>query len=126
MAFEVWKESRINFPRWNNTQRDFIEVYWKLREEASDIDWNVFATLAWSIWNNRNLFKYKGTCKAANTIVRDARRYVEQFRQGTTSSNQTLGLRPDVRAQWHPLDYGWYKINVNELCLRMLVVVVLA
>ena len=89
MAFEVWKESKINFPRWNNTQRDFIKVYWKLREEASNIDWNVFEILVWSIWNNRNLLKHEGTCKADKTIVRDAKRYVEEFRQGTTSSNHT-------------------------------------
>ena len=71
------------------TQRDFIKVYWKLREKASNIDWNVFEILVWSIWNNRNLLKHEGTCKADKTIVRDAKRYVEEFRQGTTSSNHT-------------------------------------
>lgn len=86
MAFEVWKEFEINFPRWNNTQCDFIKVYWKLRGEVSNIDWNVFAILVWSIWNNRNLLKHERTCKAAKTIVRDAKRYVEEFRQGTTVS----------------------------------------
>lgn len=38
LAFEVWKESGIKLLRWNNTQRDFLEVYWKLREEALNID----------------------------------------------------------------------------------------
>ena len=32
VASEVWKESGFTFPSWKNTQRDFIDVYWKLRE----------------------------------------------------------------------------------------------
>lgn len=87
MASKVWKELGIKFPIWNNTQRDFIEVYWKLREEASNFDWNVFVILAWSIWNNQNLLKHEGKCKTAKTIVSDTNRYIEEFRQGITLSN---------------------------------------
>jgi len=99
MASEVWKESSITFPSWKNTQRDFIDVYWKQREEATNIDWNVFATTAWSIWNNCNHFKHEGKCKLAKIIVRDAIRYSEEFRQGITPSNHIPRPRPHVGSQ---------------------------
>ena len=36
-ATEVWKGLGFNLPRWKNNHRDFIDVFWKLKEEARDI-----------------------------------------------------------------------------------------
>lgn len=40
----------------------------------------MFTTMAWSIWNNRNLFKHEGKCKPKKIIAREAVRYAEEFR----------------------------------------------
>ena len=73
----------------------------------------MFAFLAWNIWNNRNHLKHEGKCKTAKTIFSDTNRFVEEFRQGITSTNHTSRPRPKAVAQWHPPEFGWYKINVD-------------
>ena len=92
-AAEVWKESGFKFPRWKNNQRDFFDVFWKLREEVKDIDWAVFATMAWSIWSNRNRYQHEGKTKPVKVIVNDVVRYVNEFRQGF-SPTPTIPKQP--------------------------------
>ena len=98
-AAEVWKESGFKFPRWKNSQRDFFDVFWKLKEEVKDIDWTVFATMAWSIWSNRNRYKHEEKLKPTKVIVSDMARYVEEFRQASFQlqpfPSSPLGLDPN-------------------------------
>ena len=72
---------------------DFIDVFWKIKEEARDIDWAVFATTAWSIWSNKNRYKHEGKFKPGKIVVKEVTRYVEEFRQGFTS-NSTIPKQP--------------------------------
>ena len=116
-AVEVWKESGFKFPRWKNNHRDFLDVFWKLKEEAKDIDWVVFATMAWSIWSNRNRYKHKGKIKPVK-VISNVVKYVEEFRQGF-SPTPTIPKQPlRFGSQWHPPDASWYKVNVDAAVFK--------
>ena len=99
---EVWTESSLNLPRWKNNHRDFIDVFWKIKEEARDIDWAMFATTAWSIWSNRNRYKHEGKFKPRKIVVKEVTRYVEEFRQGFTSNSTVPKQPPRLGSQWRP------------------------
>ena len=81
-------------------------MFWKLKEVAKDIDWTVFATMAWRIWNNHNLYKHEGKNKPAKTIVYEAIRYAEEFKQGITPITVTPKQPPRVGSQWRPPKFG--------------------
>ena len=93
-------------------------MFWKLREDAKDIDWSAFATIAWCIWNNRNLYKHEGRCKPAKVLAREAIRYAEEYRHGNSQTIQTPGQRPRLGSQWRPPELGWYKINVDATIFK--------
>ena len=117
-AVEVWKESGLKFPRWKNNHRDFIDVFWKLKVEAKDIDWAVFATMAWKIWSNRNKYKHEGKFKPAKVVVSNVARYVEEFRQGFSPTPTIPKQPPRFGSQWRPPDAGWYKVNVDAAVFK--------
>ncbi|KAK9987217.1 hypothetical protein SO802_032168 [Lithocarpus litseifolius] len=85
---------------------DFIDVFWKLREDAKDLDWSTFATTAWCIWNNRNLYKHKGRCKPTKVLASDAIRYTEEYRHGNSQTIQTPRQPPRLGTQWRPPEHG--------------------
>lgn len=60
---------------------EFIDVVWKLKDMQAEIDGELFATIAWGLWNKRNAFKHEGRCKPAKNIAKDSAKYVEEFRQ---------------------------------------------
>ncbi|XP_075669695.1 uncharacterized protein LOC142639391 [Castanea sativa] len=76
---DVWKETRLKLPRFQNLQHDFINVVWRLRDVRSEQDWDCFATTAWCLWKNRNSVKFKGRCKESKAIAREAENLVEEF-----------------------------------------------
>ncbi|XP_075674992.1 uncharacterized protein LOC142644220 [Castanea sativa] len=71
LAVDVWKETRLKLPRFQNPQRDFIDVVWRLRDARSELDWDCFATTAWCLRRNRNSVKFEGRCKEAKAIARE-------------------------------------------------------
>ena len=109
---EVWKELGIKLPNGYYPQVEFIDIVWKLREVPNEVDWELFATIAWALWNNRNSFKHEGRCKQAKSIARDLAKYVEEFRQ--SSMPTTIPTQPYlIRTPWRPLRLEWYKVNVD-------------
>lgn len=63
-----------------NTPWEFIDIVWTIREEKPKMDWELFATIAWSLWNHRNLVKHGGQCKETSKIAREATEYIKEFR----------------------------------------------
>ena len=118
IAAKTWKESGLKLPSWTNFYRDFLDVFWKLREDAKDIDWSAFATIAWCIQNNRNLYKHEGRCKPTKVLAREAIRYAEEYRHGNSQTIQTPKQPPRLGSQWHPLELAWYEINVDAAIFK--------
>ena len=88
-------------------------MFWKLREDAKDIDWSTFATTTWCIWNNQNPYKHEGRCKPAKVLASEAIRYTEEYRHGNSQTIQTPRQPPWLGSQWRPSELGWYKINID-------------
>ena len=114
-AAEVWKESGIiiKIPHRVSAQRDFIDILWLMREYALDTDWELFATTAWGIWKNRNLFKHEGRCKLAKSVAREAANFVEEFRQSNDPNDTNHRPGGQYRETWSPPKRGWFKINTD-------------
>ncbi|XP_075653510.1 uncharacterized protein LOC142623911 [Castanea sativa] len=74
--------------------------------------------MAWSIWNNRNKYKYEGKLKPAKTVVSDVTRYVEEFRQGFSPNPPLPKQPPRFGSQWRPPEAGWYKVNVDAAVFK--------
>ena len=106
VAADTWKESGLKLPSWKNSHHDFLDVYWRLREEAKGLDWNLFATIAWGLWNNRNLFKHEGKCKSARALVGEASRYTDEYKQGMVNTSLTTRQPPSFGSQWRPPECG--------------------
>ena len=60
VAVEVWGAIRLKMPFIQNTSRDFIDIVWTIGEEKPEMDWELFATTSWSLWNHRNLVRNGG------------------------------------------------------------------
>lgn len=45
------------------------------------MDRELFATTAWSLWNNRNTVRHGKIEKHAKAIVQEVAKYVEEFRK---------------------------------------------
>lgn len=66
----------LNLP---NSQKEFIDVVWFLRETQKVVNWDLFAITTWSLWNNRNSVKHEGRCKPAKQIAREALNLAKEF-----------------------------------------------
>ena len=102
--------TRLKLPFFEITPRDFIDVVWETKLKKPEIDWELFAIIAWSLWCNRNSVCHGGKCKAADLIVREASAYVKECRQ--KNEIQTRPERPAVQ-HWTPPSRGCYKVNVD-------------
>nr|XP_023872391.1 uncharacterized protein LOC111985003 [Quercus suber] len=75
-----------------------------------NLDWELFAVKAWSLWNHRNVVKFGGQCKNAARITKEVADYMKEFRQESHSP----GKCPIIpKLQWTPPRKGWYKINLD-------------
>lgn len=113
IAIEVWKESCLKLPNGIPPQGEFIDLVWKLMEKPIDIDWELFATITWGLWKNRNAFKHEGRSKQAKSIAMESGKYVEEFRQSNMTNPKPPKQPFQARPQWCPPKPGWYKINVD-------------
>ena len=86
LAGEVWGNTRLKLPFFEITPRDFIDVVWETKLKKPEIDWELFAITAWSLWSNRNSICH-GMCKAADLIVREASAYVKEVRKMRSRAN---------------------------------------
>ena len=107
---EVWRNTRLKLPFFEITPRDFIDVVWETKLKKPEIDWELFAITAWSLWCNRNSVCHGGKCKAADLIVREVSAYAKECRQ--KNEIQTRPERPAVQ-HWTPPSRGCYKVNVD-------------
>ena len=46
---EVWRNTRLKLPFFEITPRDFIDVVWETKLKKPEIDWELFAIIAWSL-----------------------------------------------------------------------------
>ena len=77
---EAWDVLNIKVTNLNAPIEEFIDVVLLLWEDEGDKDWEMIATNAWSLWNNRNAVRHSGQCKQGKVIATEVQKYVEEFR----------------------------------------------
>ena len=80
LASKVWSESRLKLTSFPNQMQEFIELVWEIEERKPDIDWELFAVMAWSLWNHRNAVKHGGQRKNAARITKEITEYMKEIR----------------------------------------------
>lgn len=109
IAKDAWELSS-KLGNTNITPELFVDVFWLLQEDKNEKDWELIATVAWSLWNNRNTVRHGGQSKQGKAIATDARRYVDKFRVILPSNPFKP---PPISKRWSPPPAGWYKVNVD-------------
>ena len=90
-------------------------MVWWLGDQLGVIDWEVFATITWSLWNNRNAVRHGGQGKRGGVIAMEAQRYIKKFRAHLPSNPPKIIPPPK---KWSPSPLNWYKVNVDGTVFR--------
>jgi len=69
LAREVWGNTRLKLPYLESILKDFIDSVWEIKLKKPEVDWELFAIMAWSLWSNRNSVCHGGKCKEATLIA---------------------------------------------------------
>ena len=88
MVGEVWSNTRSKLPLLEVIPRDFVNIVWDFLERRPKIDWELFATMAWGLWNNRNMIHHWGKCKSPELIAREVAAYTKEVRQFKNVKNR--------------------------------------
>ena len=60
MAEDVWCGTRLKLPYFQDPLRDFIDIVWEIKERCARVNWELFATTVWGLWNNINQVRHGG------------------------------------------------------------------
>ena len=90
-------------------------MLWWLHKHSGTSDWEVFATAAWSLWNNKNVIKHGGQGQQGRVIALEARRYVEEFQAHMPCTLPKIKQSPQ---KWSLPPPNWYKVNVDEAVFK--------
>ncbi|XP_075654672.1 uncharacterized protein LOC142624806 [Castanea sativa] len=100
-AKEVWSAMRLKLPSSPDSNLDFVDIVWEIMVRCPMVDWELFAIIAWSLWNNRNKLRHGGQTKQFDQIVKEAAEYAKE-------------------PPWTPPRPGYYKINVDGVVFHEL------
>ena len=80
-------------------------------------DWELFATVAWCLWNNRNKVQHGEAGKNGKSVAVEARNYWAEVRAVKPSFGRPL--KPKIpHKHWLPPPQGWYKVNVDAIVFK--------
>ena len=60
MAEDVWCGTKLKLPYLQDPLRDFIDIVWEIKERCARVNWELFATIVWGLWNNINQVRHGG------------------------------------------------------------------
>ena len=109
-AEAVWCGTRLKLPSFHVLPSDFIDIVWEIKNRCERVNWELFATTIWGIWNNRNQVRHGGQCKSYEVIMKGAADYLNEY-QAANMSTEHLTIPEAVR--WRPPKQGWYKVNTD-------------
>ena len=62
-AKDTWEALIVKDANQTPPLEEFIDVVWWLGDQLGVIDWKVFASITWSLWNNKNVVRHGGQGK---------------------------------------------------------------
>ena len=112
IAKETWNETKFKIDNLIQPLNNFLDMVWLLMETPKEKNWKVFAIMAWSLWNNKNLAHHGGVCKWWKTIAWEAKKYVDEMRASIPIHNKGILLGPMIK-HWDPPPQGKDKVNID-------------
>ena len=87
-----------------------MDIVWEIKERCSGVNWELFASTVWVLWNNRNQVRHGGQCKSHEVIVKEAAEYLQEFQ---AANQPTINYNVPQVISWKPPKAGWYKVNTD-------------
>ena len=79
IAEAVWCSTRLKLPYFHDPPSDFIDIAWEIKNRWVGVNWNLFATTVWGLWNNENQVRRGGQCKSYEMIVKEVIEYLKEY-----------------------------------------------
>ena len=96
---ETWSEVGLNCNISPSTPKEFLDVLWIMMDSQGEKDWELFAIVAWCLWNNRNKVRHGGARKIGKSIAEKARKCHAEVRTALPSNGRPS--RPKIiHKQW--------------------------
>ena len=114
-AKDTWEALIVKNANQTPPLEEFIDVVWWLGDQLGVIDWKVFASITWSLWNNKNAVRHGGQGKQGRVISMEAQKYIKEFRAHLPSNPPKIIPPPK---KWSPSPLNWYKVNVDGTVFR--------
>ena len=99
----VWSCTKIKLPCFRDPPGEFIDIVWAIKDNYGEVNWELFAITAWSLWNNRNNVRHGGQCKSHEVIAREA---VEYWKEVQTASQAKENAPAPDEHPWAPPKQG--------------------
>lgn len=85
IASDAWIFLNLNLPNLAEPPKSFLDLFQLVKYKLKNVNLELFATMVWGLWNNKNKIKHEGQCKIATAIVNEASQYLEEFQQAQAS-----------------------------------------
>lgn len=117
LGLPVWLMVNLKAPSLTAIARNFLDLFWCIKEAKPSQDLDTFAALTWSIWNNRNVVQHRETGRTALQIFEASRAFLNEFQSFSVIPHLPLPHGPGF---WKPPPLRWYKVNVNGAVFKEL------
>ena len=111
-AKEIWNGVSLNLEGLGNGCDDFTDILWKFieNETSSPMNLELFITIYWGIWLNRNEVRNGEPVKSGREIVRRALYLVDEFSAANLSTQNKTNTK---EFKWSAPSRNKLKINVD-------------
>ena len=87
--------NKVKTPFFRVPPSDFIEI----KNRCERVNWELFATTIWGLWNNRNQVRHGGQCKSYEVIVKEAAEYLNEYKVANMCAKHSTIPEP---VTWRP------------------------
>ena len=110
-AKQVWSLEKSLAELRQLTVHSVTELVWYILEVSTTMDIEIFAVIAWAIWQRRNSLKFQVTSESPDQVYHRALDLLQEFRNAHVS--QTILAQSYIPCAWHPPPTGVMKIDFN-------------
>ncbi|KAK9986180.1 hypothetical protein SO802_031131 [Lithocarpus litseifolius] len=117
LTVAVWQMANLKAPGLTANLPNFLNLFWCVKEAKPSQDLETFASLAWSLWNNRNAIQYGEASRTTLQIFETSRDFLNEFQSFCEVPHPPQPHGPSL---WRPPPFGWYKANIDEAVFKEL------
>ena len=117
VATDVWLESNLKIQKWDRFFNHFFDLMMFVKERLSSDEVELFACIAYFIWNHRNRVVHDGLEPNPQGVVRKAKELLQAFKDALPKAGHVDHVAEAVppsegqRGVWLPPSEGRVKVN---------------